>query len=166
MFNLKAEVASLTKGRLRVRCPQLHTRYGHSISTHLLEVPGVKEVTVNPKSGSMLVQFDPAGIDYAKFNSTFNQLIEKEVKRNIQEAAHPTVHKKPAHQESKSLKQRFLSQKTQKKMRVFENRNMVVGGAVCLAGIALRRYGLHSLGGWWLTAAALAHTWRYRKTVW
>ncbi len=163
MFSIKGEILSETTGRIRIGCPQLHTEHAHAWVKRILEVPGVLTASINPRAGTMLVTFDPKQIDYPVFNVIFNHEVDKQIKHDI----HAYEHFKPSPREPKKpLKEVIKSRNFQKKMRRFENRNMVVSGITLLAGLAVKSKYLHVVGGWWFTAAALAHSWRFRKTIW
>ncbi|MCD8339916.1 MAG: hypothetical protein LUC43_06950 [Burkholderiales bacterium] len=162
MFSLKAIILSQTKGRIRLACPQFHTAHVDSWTKHLLEVPGVLSASINKKAGTMLVTYDPKKIDYPVFNMVFNHQVDKQIKRDVDAYEHFTY--TPPQKEPMTDVQK--KRKIQRKLRRFENRNMVVSGITLLAGIATKNWYLHAFGGWWFTAAALAHSWRYRKTIW
>ncbi len=164
MFNVKAKVLSETKGRVRFGCPQLHTEDGEAFAKKFLKIEGVKSVKVNPNTGTLLMTYEPKEFNDAEFSKAFNKIIEKQAKQNIEAMKHFRYSPK-ARPESKPVGETRKSPLLHR-LRTVENRGMAISGVGLLAGILLKRATLHSAAGWVFIAAAIAHSIRYRRTIW
>lgn len=172
MKNKFVNSTSRTKERLRYRSEIFkNSECAHSLGKILLDVAGVKQVELNPKTGSLLVLYNIEVFDPIEFENTLNQevnkhapeLAEKQVKKIKREKKALELHK------SENIIPEPLSQLRRlkrKKGRLLETRSMVVFGATCLGGMFFHGWAIHKWAGWAFTAAAAAHTWRYRKKVW
>jgi heavy-metal-associated domain-containing protein len=63
----RAKVVHAIPGRVRVKVPQLRANraLGRRVDDRLSVLPGVRRVDVNPVTGSLLVEYDPAVLDLA-----------------------------------------------------------------------------------------------------
>lgn len=142
---------SITEGRLRIRSESLKLVDGAELFEALKQVRGVEDLKLNKITGSLLVNFEPAVFDEARFeevlNSSLNSLALFETTKFATKA--------------KSAKQQKLS--AYRAMRKVENQTMALAGPLCLLGLSLKLWKLHSLAGWIFTAAA--HTLRYKKQL-
>ncbi len=164
MFNVKAKILSETEGRVRFGCPQLHVEDSEAFAKKFLKIDGVKSAKVNPTTGTLLMTYEPEGFNKEEFSKIFNKLIEKRAKQNIEAMKHFRYSPK-ARPESKSDNETRKSPLLHR-LRTVENRGMAISGVGLLAGILLKRAALHSAAGWVFIAAAVAHSIRYRRTIW
>ncbi len=153
MEHLHGTITSRTEGRLRIRSGSLKLVDGAELFEALKQVRGVENLKLNKITGSLLVNFEPAIFDVARFeeilNSTFeSQAVSEETKSSTK---------------AKSAKNQKLS--SYRAMRKVENQTMALAGPLCLLGLSLKLWKLHSWAGWIFTAAAAAHTLRYKKQL-
>ncbi len=164
MFSVKANILSETKGRVRFGCPQLYTEDGEAFAKKLLKIDGVKSAKVNPTTGTLLMIYEPKEFNEGEFSKIFNKLIEKQAKQNLEALKYFRYSPKArpdSKPDDKPKKSPLLH-----RLRTVENRGMAISGVGLLAGILLKKYGLHSAAGWVFIAAAIAHSIRYRRTIW
>lgn len=64
----KARVVHAIQGRVRLKVPELRTNaaLAQRVGDRFSAVPGVRRVDTNPVTGSLLVEYDPAGLDLAE----------------------------------------------------------------------------------------------------
>ena len=153
MEHLHGTITSRTEGRLRIRSESLKLVDGAELFEALKQVRGVEDLKLNKITGSLLVNFEPAVFDEARFEEVLNSSL------NSLELFETTKFATKA----KSAKQRKLS--GYRAMRKVENQTMALAGPLCLLGLSLKLWKLHSLAGWIFTAAAAAHTLRYKKQL-
>lgn len=153
MEHIHGIIASRTEGRLRIRSESLKLVDGAELFEALKQVSGVENLKLNKITGSLLVNFEPTIFDEARFEEILNSSLESQ---------EDFVGTKSA-TKAKSAKQQKLS--VYRAMRKVENQTMALAGTLCLLGLSLKLWKLHSLAGWIFTAAAAAHTLRYKKQL-
>lgn len=155
MFNLNGKISSLTEGRLRIKTPLLKTADKTSLIQSLKKVNGVESLKLNQTTGSLLVTFDPKKLNTAEFEKTFDECLkirEQTVSEEVLEVA-----------DERESKRRKLD--LYRSFRKIENQTMAAAGTLCLLGVGFKLWRLHSWAGWIFSAAAVAHSIRYKKQL-
>ncbi len=148
MERIEKYIVSRTAGRMRLRIAELKSAAtAEAACAALRDVAGVTSVEVNPVTGSVLVRFDKEVFDEKEFASVVDKAFPKGI--------NPV--EKPIHLPKVNLKS--------KKVRLFENRTMLVLGAVSLASLVFKSTKVHTIAGFGFAAASALHTWRYRKNL-
>ena len=146
MEHLHGTITSRTEGRLRIRSGSLKLVDGAELFEALKQVRGVENLKLNKITGSLLVNFEPAIFDVARFEEILNSTFESQA----------------VSEETKSSTKALSAYRA---MRKVENQTMALAGPLCLLGLSLKLWKLHSWAGWIFTAAAAAHTLRYKKQL-
>ncbi len=144
---------SITEGRLRIRSESLKLVDSAELFEALKQVKGVENLKLNKITRSLLVNFEPAFFDESRFEEILNSTLESQADSAGTKSA----------TKAKSAKQQKLS--AYRAMRKVENQTMALAGPLCLLGLSLKLWKLHSLAGWIFTAASAAHTLRYKKQL-
>lgn len=153
MEHLHGTITSKTEGRMRIRSESLKLVGTAELFEALKHVSGVEDLKLNRTTGSLLVNFEPAIFDEARFEEVFNSSLESQADSEETKSA---AKAKPAKQQKLPV---------YRAMRKVENQTMALAGPLCLLGLSLKLWKLHSWAGWVFTAAAAAHTLRYKKQL-
>lgn len=154
----EVRLVSQTKNRIRFQSQLFKGTNAEEIQAELSNLAGVDSVRINSITGSVIVFCDGEKFNPEDFKQTFYSLAQ-----NFQPSETANQASLTKGDVQRSLKKRiFLRQK----LRKIENRSMAVFGTACLVGVLTKSWRLHSWAGWFFAIASLAHTYRYRKSVW
>lgn len=164
MDTLNGLVVSQTKTRIRMKSEDFKDpEIGQQVFEKVRDVAGVKTALLNERTGSLLIEIDPEVFDPIELEHT----VEEYVPRREESGAHKRGRRSSGATTAEVPEVLAKTKKfmRSKKMRIIENRSMTVFGGLSLAAVLAKRYGLHAGFGWAFAAAAILHTWRYRKNL-
>lgn len=157
MNNLNGIITSSTEGRIRIRSSSLKSTSSKQLFEALKDVDGIRSLKFNATTGSLLVSFDPKSFSSFKFEQEFNKCVE--------EISETDISKEKSSTPEAAKKTDFSKIRVYKMMRKVENQTMAFAGSLCLLGVGLKLWKLHSWAGWVFSAAAIAHSVRYKKQL-
>lgn len=147
MKRLNNFIVSDTKGRMRLRVPALkNLKTAERMLEELKTLKGVNKADVNQITGSILLEYDPHTFERKDLAHILGEVVP---------------HAKP----EPTLSHRMKKVMRSKKMRLFENKGMVVCGLTSLGALAFKGIGLHTSAGLGFVALAALHTYRYRRNM-
>lgn len=146
MSFLDQYIVSRTRGRMRLRIPQLkNNETALKIFAEVRNVAGIETADINERTGSLLIRYVPELFD--------EQQLEKILQHNLDALPMSS---------SRSVSEKILRSK---ELRRFENESMMLFGASTLTAIFLKNWKLHTYSGIAYTFFTLLHMYRYRKTL-
>ena len=138
-------IVSFREGRVRLRFPALYSKkILEEIGGMLAAYPGVETIESNARTGSLLVHYDPAAISRERLDTAVAML----------ESSYPVPSARPGRGRTMS---RGLA------LRKIENRLLLGGALMTLAGTLRGVKSVHAAGGAFFLLCSLRHLYVRRR---
>jgi hypothetical protein len=132
-------IASCIDGRIRVRDGLLHNpAVADSLSRLLLETPGIREVSANPRAGSLLILYQQAKSSFGEITALLARFLPEQAATSAATSPAPAA-------KSRTGRSRRTTAAAVRRQAV--NLGMLAALLVSLAGAALGAKALHIIAG-------------------
>lgn len=151
--NIMSLIASSLTGRIRLRAAALREPARlERLRAMAMQWRGVREVCVNPKAGSLLIHYDPARLDRARFDARAEALVAQMLGTDTAPAASSALAEpRPSHGSARIRANRHAK------------RGMLasLAASLLLAGMGRSRW--HALTGVFFLHTLAVHLWVHRR---